>query len=416
MSFCELRQFVETMKLLGFRRLISMESFRTPNFVYVREILVWLMQRHDPLFEVTDDIETEKARIRFLREIGEHAYTRLHIKLNLRKLYMADGHAVQELLKLSTVLAQALELRSSDEPFDASRIQGPNMNPKECRSIAAELTHDGAKLFELLANDQALREARNKVIFRPQDHQMVDKALQGLQDDLVEQKGLLSTNLEGLTSDEQNLEAKLMSKRQQLDRLQKRLDALELVRPAFMDAYEEAERELQTLFSSYLEHCRNLEYLDAEVRKFVKVEEELVEEQQNRLRVLRERLKREGDRGFDDAELMRARMTADADDAIALDDDATAVRPPAADYGGKRPIGSRGGRRPQANAAGGGNRFEVRANPSKSGDVWGGTDDDDDDDGGAGWNAGDNAFEQSGSDEEPKYGAGVADDSDDAEV
>lgn len=409
MSFCELRQFVETMKLLGFRRLISMESFRTPNFVYVREILVWLMQRHDPLFECTDDIETEKSRIQFLREIGEHANTRLHIKLNLRKLYMADGHAVQELLKLGMVLAQALELRSSDEPFDASRIQGPNMNPKECRSHAAELTHDGAKLYELLANDATLRESRNRVIFRPQDHQMVDKALQGLQDDLVQQKTQLTAALEGLTSDEQNLDAKLMSKKQQLDRLQKRLDALELVRPAFMDAYEEAEKELQTLFSSYLEHCRNLEYLDAEVHKFVQAGEELVAEQHNRLRVLRERLKREGDRGFDDADIMRARATADADDTMSLDEPSAVSRPPAADFGG-RPIGSRGGRRPPANT--GGAKFEVRSKPAaKSGDVWAGSDDDDD---GAGWNGdgdGDDGFDNSGSDDEPKYGGRSADDS-----
>lgn len=34
------------MRALGYPRLISMENFRTPNFMLVAEILTWLVKRY----------------------------------------------------------------------------------------------------------------------------------------------------------------------------------------------------------------------------------------------------------------------------------------------------------------------------------------------------------------------------------
>ena len=45
MSFRELRNFTETMRCLGYPRLISMENFRTPNFELVADLLYWLLKR-----------------------------------------------------------------------------------------------------------------------------------------------------------------------------------------------------------------------------------------------------------------------------------------------------------------------------------------------------------------------------------
>ena len=38
-----------------------------------------------------------------------------NIKLNTKKLYMADGHAVQELLKIANLLYKAAKLSKADE-------------------------------------------------------------------------------------------------------------------------------------------------------------------------------------------------------------------------------------------------------------------------------------------------------------
>ena len=111
MSFRELRKFSEVMKALGYVRLISMESFRNPNFELVAHILYWLVQRHDPNAEIPDDISTEKHRIAFLKAVAELMQVKMHIKLNLKRLYQADGYAVQELLKVASSLRQAAAMQ-----------------------------------------------------------------------------------------------------------------------------------------------------------------------------------------------------------------------------------------------------------------------------------------------------------------
>ena len=61
------------MRELGYTRLISMESFRSPNFVLVSDILYWLVQRYDPNVDVPEKINTKEDRIVFLKEIGQLA-------------------------------------------------------------------------------------------------------------------------------------------------------------------------------------------------------------------------------------------------------------------------------------------------------------------------------------------------------
>ena len=59
------------MRGVGYPRLISMENFRTPNFVLVSDILYWLVQRYDPNVDIPDSIATEQDRIVFLKSIAQ---------------------------------------------------------------------------------------------------------------------------------------------------------------------------------------------------------------------------------------------------------------------------------------------------------------------------------------------------------
>lgn len=59
------------MRNLGYPRLISMENFRTPNFVLVSDILYWLVQRYDQNVDIPDSIATENDRIAFLKSIAQ---------------------------------------------------------------------------------------------------------------------------------------------------------------------------------------------------------------------------------------------------------------------------------------------------------------------------------------------------------
>ena len=94
MSYRELRNFCEIMRGLGYSRLISMENFRKPNFELIADILFWLASRFDPQADIPEDIQEERHRVEFIKQISILFATKTRIKLNTRKLYQADGHAV----------------------------------------------------------------------------------------------------------------------------------------------------------------------------------------------------------------------------------------------------------------------------------------------------------------------------------
>ncbi len=115
MSYRELRNFCEIMRALGYPRLISMENFRNPNFELVADILYWLAMRYDPQSEISDDIDEERNRVEFIKNIATLFASKTRIKLNTRKLYGADGYAVQEILKVATVLYKAYTSPPGDD-------------------------------------------------------------------------------------------------------------------------------------------------------------------------------------------------------------------------------------------------------------------------------------------------------------
>ena len=102
MSYRELRNFAEMMRALGYQRLVSVENFRSPNFPLVASTLYWMVQRYDPDIVMSDNIETEEARVHFLTKTAEALLNKANIKLNTKNLYMADGHAVVVLGELSS--------------------------------------------------------------------------------------------------------------------------------------------------------------------------------------------------------------------------------------------------------------------------------------------------------------------------
>lgn len=100
--------FVEMMKSLGYQRLISIDNFRSPNFELVADVLFWLVSRYDPTADISSDISTQDKRVDFLKSVATLMATKARVKLNLKQLYRADGYAVKELLKIASVLYDAV--------------------------------------------------------------------------------------------------------------------------------------------------------------------------------------------------------------------------------------------------------------------------------------------------------------------
>ncbi|CAH1794146.1 unnamed protein product [Owenia fusiformis] len=303
MSYRDLRNFTEMMRALGYTRLISMENFRSPNFPLVAEVLIWLVKRYDPNADIPSDTDTEQDRVIFIKSVAQFMATKAHIKLNTKKLYQADGYAVKELLKVTSVLYSAMKTNiggevtndEDDTPitFDISSRIG---DLKDSRRLATEITRKGASLYDLLGKEVDLREARSTVIARQLEINEVEKGIinsvKAVENDITK----TNTNLENVASDEANLEAKIEKRKGELERNQKRLATLQSVRPAYQDELERYEEELGGIYATYLEKFRNLTYLEQQLEEYNKVEQDKLEETEMSLRKMADKIKNEEQR------------------------------------------------------------------------------------------------------------------------
>jgi len=296
MSYREKKNFIEKMKSLGYPKLISIDSFRTPDFNFVSEILFWLVKSYDPAIEVLNDLSSEKDPIVFIKTITSYMTTKANIKLNPKKLYMADGYAVKELLKIANELFKAKNLESEvtdDSIMTATNIQSKLSDLKTCRALSAEITTRGANLYDLLEKEVELREIRALVLSKPFEltsmESDVNHALLQIQQKLTETQ----LKLENLSADEVNLKGKIQKRKVELDRAEKRLKSLKSVRPTFMEDYEKLEEDLKVLYQEYMDKYRNLTYLEQQLEEYNRLEQDKSDENELNLKKMQNKLREE---------------------------------------------------------------------------------------------------------------------------
>lgn len=320
MSYRELRNFCEYMRVLGYPRIISIENFKKPNFELVAEILYWLAHRFDPKADIPDDIEDEKSRVEFIKSICSLFAVKARIKLLPKKIYGADGYAVQEILKVATLLFKAY-IAPGREDDESTKFSLPSKlaNVKDLKGLATEITEKGAKLYNLLEREPDLKAHREKAnsflnnISRNyeanNDQGYIEKTVRDIihqQSDSIKEMQRYIDNLE---RDEKNLEEKIKRRSAELERAEKRLKSLMNVRPAYMDEYERLERELERLYGVYVEKFRNLNYLENELDVYNQLEEKKFIESQKAIERVRGKIKEEelkmlrGEREIDEAAL-----------------------------------------------------------------------------------------------------------------
>ncbi|EFJ45063.1 hypothetical protein VOLCADRAFT_82453 [Volvox carteri f. nagariensis] len=295
MSFRELRSYTEVMKALGYPRLISMENFRTPNFELVADCLYWLLQRYYPGVEISDDISTEADRVKFLQSVAQVMLTKARMKLNIKRLYAADGNAVKELLKLATLLYKATS-KAGDMDDDSTEVVDviaslKGFNPKEIKMSASEIIKAGAALYDALGQEPELREHRARAVAGHVDTDFVERSIREAIAMVEDNIHSLENQMEDLERNEKTLDNKIEKKKQELERQEKRLSTLQSVRPAYMDEYERLQGELNDLYQRYLDKFRNLEFLENELETYYEAEQEKMEQQEKRLKKMQKRLK-----------------------------------------------------------------------------------------------------------------------------
>ncbi|CAH3040217.1 unnamed protein product, partial [Pocillopora meandrina] len=348
MSYRDLRNFTEMMRALGYPRLISMENFRSPNFALVAEVLMWLVKRYDPNVELPMDVDTEQDRVLFIKSVAQFMATKAHIKLNTKKLYGADGYAVKELLKVTSVLYSAMKTNAGNEAAEESNVNSLTFDIssritdlKASRQLASEITSRGAALYDLLGKEVELRELRTNAIAKPLElnelESGIKKSVAAVKDDIKKTNQML----DNIASDEANLEAKIDKKKQELERNQKRLRSLETVRPAYMDEYEKLEEELKKVYETFMEKHRNLAYMEQLLEDINRAERDRFEESEATIRNMQTA---DHGQGIDAGDELGDLDGGDDDDEIVVEANNTrqTTRPQAAEAGG-RVFGSMGG-------------------------------------------------------------------------
>eukprot|EP00448_Togula_jolla_P009062 CAMPEP_0170602680 /NCGR_PEP_ID=MMETSP0224-20130122/18518_1 /TAXON_ID=285029 /ORGANISM="Togula jolla, Strain CCCM 725" /LENGTH=403 /DNA_ID=CAMNT_0010927531 /DNA_START=165 /DNA_END=1376 /DNA_ORIENTATION=+ len=282
-----------------------MENFRSPNFELVADILDWLLHRFEPNCVVPDDISTEAHRVEFIKAVVGRVANRTGTKLNPRKLYGADGYAVQELLKLATVLYDAQRSVASAPPEleENFGLTSKLSDLKNTRSLCSQIVESGAGLFDLLQKEVDIRTDREKALRfldgmsrnldSNSESEVVERAVGAMLSNHGQNLEQLKTMSEELQRDEKNLDQKIRKKKQELDRCKKRLSSLVNVRPAFMDEYEQIEQEFERYYEQYIGRFRNLDYLEHEIDMLNREEKERMEENERALKRMQKRLREE---------------------------------------------------------------------------------------------------------------------------
>ncbi|XP_011700898.1 PREDICTED: clusterin-associated protein 1 isoform X1 [Wasmannia auropunctata] len=287
MSYRDLRNFTEMMRVLGYPRLISIANFRVPNFPLVAEILVWLVKRFDPDVDIHSDHDTEEQRVTLIRSVAEFMALKTNVKLNTKKLYQADGYAVKEMLKIAVLLYDAQNSSNTEKNQSGGNQNAVNFDIsdkinelKTTRQLASQLTINGATLFDLLGREVELREIRNMKIARQFDTSEIEVALKDVTEYTRKEISETKKQIDNVKDTEQNLDARIERRKTELDRNQKRLHTLKKVRPAFMEEFEKLEVEFRALYDDYLQKFRYLAYLEHLYEDTAKVEQERFERRQ----------------------------------------------------------------------------------------------------------------------------------------
>ncbi|CAD8146267.1 unnamed protein product [Paramecium pentaurelia] len=273
MSYRELRNFCEQMRALGYHRIISIENFRRPNFELVADILYWLALKYDPNTDISDNIDEERHRVEFIKQITTLFVSKARLKINPKRLYMADVYAVQEILKISTFLYKAqISLPAEEEEVHDFSLPSKLSNIKSHKVLAQEITDLATRLYDQLGKEDEVRIAREKALQflsnvsrsgnSQSEQSYIQKCIQTILKQQEQSISDMSKYVSGLEREQKQIEEKIKRKTKELEQAEKRLKGMTSVKPAYQEEYDRQEYELEKLYQIYVEKFRNLVYLE----------------------------------------------------------------------------------------------------------------------------------------------------------
>lgn len=132
---------------------------------------------------------------------------------------------------------------------------------RQVRELSSELTNRGATLYDLLAKELVNKDTRTMQSSRPLEIANVEKVLKQAISSAESKLESAKSVLENSKVELQTLDSKLQRKSSELDRSKQRLQALQKVRPAYLDEFERLEVELKGLYEQYIVRIRCMDAL-----------------------------------------------------------------------------------------------------------------------------------------------------------
>lgn len=161
------------------------------------------------------------------------AQSKLHIKLNPKRLYGSELPCVHELVKIAKLICQASQINMSTAvsiPNDDKNA--PEM--KDSRLLASEITQNGAELADALGNERELRGLRAQALLVPMESDLAEAVLRQRLKEAKEQiKDLEQKKIER-AQDKETLTDRITKKKEELERSKNRLQALRAMRFNFI--------------------------------------------------------------------------------------------------------------------------------------------------------------------------------------
>ncbi|GMR59807.1 hypothetical protein PMAYCL1PPCAC_30002, partial [Pristionchus mayeri] len=220
------------------------------------------------------------------------------IKMNPKKLYQADGYAVQELLIPLRILHSATRQRPAEElnaQWNAMKATlGARMREVGvARQLSAQLPQVGALLNDLLQKDLYMRKERTRATSRTVSVQETERSLKLCIAAVDTERKDIEEKISNIENDEKALDEKIERKRREFDHMQKRYAKLQSYRPAHMDEYERYEEKLKAVYEQYVIKFRNLTYLRQLQSELERADEERAIEAERNVRETVEKLRLE---------------------------------------------------------------------------------------------------------------------------
>ncbi|KAJ8727824.1 hypothetical protein PYW08_016209 [Mythimna loreyi] len=285
MSYRDLRNFSEAMRVLGFPKPISLESFRTPNWELLEECLRWLAARVEPDAELGGGRHSVEQRVALVTHAIALFHSRANIKLNGKRVYGADGYAVREMMKVASLLRSALESPSTDDQQHENTPMSYDFSSrlseiKQARALATDITAQGAFLYDLLAKEAENKEQREQALSRPLDMSAMEASLRRALDAVAAKVSSGREQIDNVAASEAALDAKLERKRAELMRAEKRLHTVQKIKPAYQGELTALETEIEQLWDQYVLRYRCVEALKHQLSVLESAQAEAAEEQQ----------------------------------------------------------------------------------------------------------------------------------------